>query len=265
MPNRVGPIATIAILAAGGAAVILSGGEEITGGDGGTPVVEEVQLTEADVCPRAIRTPTGRMVRVVGVESKGGNSEVKDTEVGRVVEVVELPSNAICHAIVDARPKAKSQFFPDGNEYVGNVPDIPALKDCYGKASWPVMISGSCLSGPVGSCHWSMLLKGECCKIVGDLPQYEGSTLKEILAKPITIQRRILRTKGRCIGDEGQQIDCTVPIGDPKAIANAPVFISHGWAGRQDLNFVPGKWDSQAEKHVPEDRYTMPEGVGGPP
>ena len=111
----------------------------------------------------------------------------------------------------------------------------------------------------------SFLFRGECCRRAADSPQYVGSTLKEFLALPIGTQRRFLRTQGKCIGDEGQEIGCSVPIGDPRSIANARVIVPHSFAGRYDANFVHGEYDSLSGKHKPKARYEMPEGVGGPP
>lgn len=260
MPSKAGPIATIAILAAGGAAVILSGGEN---GEEIVPVPEIMEVSESQLCPASVRTVNGRLIRITGV-AREKDAEVKDTPLGRVVEVASIPDRALCHAVVDARPKNRSQFFPDGNEMVGVIPNIPELKDCYGKASWPVLIGGSCLPGPVGSCLWSMLLKGECCRIVADLPQFLGSTLEEFLKLPMADQQRLLRTRGKCVGDQGQEIGCTVNLGDPRSIANSPVFVPSSWAGRVDLNYVQGEYDNLTGKHKPKSRYEMPEGVGGP-
>ena len=124
------------------------------------------------------------------------------------------------------------------------------------------MIPSSC--NGIGSCMWSVLFRGDCCTRAAASPQYIGSTLKEFLALPVGTQRRFLRVQGECIGDEGQKIGCSVPIGDPRMMAGAKVIVPHRFAGRDDANFVHGEWDDTDKKHKPKARYEMPEGVGGP-
>lgn len=256
-----GSLAVAAILAAGAGAMIL-GGKMTGGGDGGVvPVPEEIPVKESQLCQRAVRASKGKLVRIVGV-APGSDEEVKDTEVGRVVEVAEVPDHALCHVVLDARPVARSQLFSDGNEYVGNTAQVEDLKDCLGEASWPVSISGSC--NGVGSCMWSVLFRGECCRRAADSPQYVGSTLKEFLALPVGIQRRFLRVRGKCVGDEGEEVGCSVPIGDPRAVAGAEAVVYHSWSKRTDLNYVRGEWDEQAGRYEPRPRHEAPEGVGGP-
>jgi len=236
----------LAALAAGG--IILG----VSGDKGGKDVLEpneiEEVVTESQVASRAVRSSNGRLVRIVGTKSDQ-EVGVGDSDLGRIVEVANH-GNGICHVLLDAMPVPKSEIFPDGMEYVGNVPNIPSLAQYFGKASWPVIIAGSC--NEIGSCIWSALLKGEGCVQAGSLANYVGSTMQEFLALPVGTKSRFLRTRGTCVGDDGPH-NCTVPVGDERAIAGEPVTVPSSWSGRIDLNFVKGIGGS------PEPRYELKE------
>lgn len=231
MPNKSGPIVTGALIAAGGLAAILGGkGDpaDIGEQDGGV-VVEEAQVREADVAPRAVRTAGGHLVRVVGAQ-KEEKTTVSNTDLGRVVEA-DIEDGVLCHVLLEGTPTPMSEMV-DGMEYVGNVPGIEGIAQYYGQASWPVMISGSC-DQDSGKCIWSALFRGSACAAVADSEGYLGSTMHEFLKLPESTKRRFLRTRGSIDGGT-----VTVPYGSEHAVRRAPVTVPHGWASRNDLNYV---------------------------
>ena len=261
-----GFIAGAALLAAGGVALALSGGgsKDVGSLDAGV-VDEQIEAEEADLAPRAVRSGGGRLVRVVGCRGEQAGA-VEDTAVGRVVEVDGVDENVRCHVVVDAMPKPYSEVFPDGSEYVRNIPDIPEIgAEDFHRASWPVMISGSC--NQAGSCMWSWLLRGDACLKIADLDYYVGSTMQEFLALDQGQQERFLRTRGTCVSEEGET-SCTVSVGDPRADPDAAVVLPHKWAGRDDLNYVrgvggPGEKKAEARYVLPEQAHAELHGLDG--
>lgn len=237
------------VVAAGALAAVigLSGGED-------KPVTRElpaqaksVKMFERDVCTKAVRTPGGKLVRVVGVQADSQDA-VADTELGRTVVVSGVSERSLCHVMIDAKPKKKTE--DDGVGCSRDYADIPELFPHFGKASCPVKIGGSEVSG---SYLWSVLLRGDACMIAGDLPSYKGSDMHDFLKLPMEQKRRFLKVQGQCPVDGGF-VGCTVPVGDPRAVPGSPVQVPHGWAGRRDLNYV------RAVGGKPELRYDIPDG-----
>jgi len=194
---------------------------------------------------KVARAANGKLVRIVGGPEPAENVAVSTSVLGDVVEVAN-PGNGLCHVILDARPIAKSIIFDDGMEYVGNVPNIPELKNAFGKASWPVMIPGSC--NGVGACMWSALFRGAACLAIAETDYYVGSTMHEFLALPRGQQRRFLRVRGTCTENDLER-SCSVPIGDPRANVGSPVTVPHGWSGRIDLNYVKAQNGKPNPRH----------------
>jgi hypothetical protein len=249
MPKK-STIGAAGILAAGAVAAVvgLSGGEnDKETGDVPQPIQSQ-KIFERDVCTRAVRSDHGKLVRVVGV-SAGANQAVEDTVLGRAV-VVDSSSRALCHVVIDSPPKKKTD--KDGVACSRDYANVPELLNHYGRqgASCPVKIHGSEVGG---SYLWSLLLVGESCQAVADLPCYVGSDMHEFLALPMEQKRRFLKVRGRCTVDGGF-VGCTVPVGDPRADPESPVSVPHRWAGRRDLNYV------RAVKGKPELRYDIPDG-----
>lgn len=232
-----GPAIAIGIAAAGAGALIFGLTKDV---EHEIEEISDVQIIrEVDLVNRATRTPGGRLVRMVGV-SKSPEAEITDDPgLGRLVEV-DSPGIGLCHTVLEA-----SSVQHPGEENNRMIPDIQAIIPLYGRTSWPVLLSGSCLSG---KCMWAALFEGDSCLAVADASGYMGSTMSEFLIFPAEIQARFLRTRGTCTSDDGDH-NCTVPMGDPRATPGAPVFVAHGWAGRTDANYV------QAVDGVPDLRY----------
>jgi hypothetical protein len=209
--------------------------------------------TDAELADKAVKSTGGKYVRMVGRVDFDKDAETKNTALGDIVEVQpkDVPADAICNVVLDAQPVAVKIIYPDA-EWVGNVPNIPALRDEVLEAKcWPVLITGSCTGQPVNTCLWNTFLKGAACTKAADLPQYVGSTAREFHALPFALRQRLLRTRGRC--GVGGNVPCMVPVGDPRALAGERVYVPHRWAERDnDLNFV-GKtndeYESRADVH----------------
>ena len=218
MNIKVFGIIGVALVGGGIVLGLLKGGETNGSGTDGGVIAEPVGpvATEAQICDRSVRSTSGRLVRVVGVEVEK-DSLVVDTAIGKTVTVEQLPPEALCNVVFVAQLK-------DGKI------DVPEnVSKAFGKASDPVKI---------GNDIYNALLKGEDCRLIGDLSGYLCSTLKDCMALPLEVQAKFLKVKGRCVvtmmDKTKVDADCSVPVGDPRAIDNV-VFFPHGWAGRLDL------------------------------
>jgi hypothetical protein len=208
------------VLASGGmlVGILDKGGGDVNGTDGGV-ITEPVGpiATEAQICDKSVRATSGRLVRVVGVEV-AKDALVIDTAIGKTVTVDTVPAEAICNVVFQASLKDKKLDVPEN-----------VLK-AFGKASDPVKI---------GNDIYNALLKGDDCKLIGDLTGYLCSTLKDCMALPLEVQAKFLKVKGRCVvtmmDKTKVDADCSVPVGDPRAVDNV-VFFPHNWSGREDLN-----------------------------
>lgn len=241
--NGVAALAVVLLaLGVGGACECGGCGEpgDDAGVDVGSPAVKNMEPTEAQRADKVVRSKTGRLVRVVGAEFDKDDAVTSGTDLGNVVEVQKVSlDRAICNVVIDARPVPGSELYPDGNEYVRNYPDIPALADAFRRSGCrPVMISGSCLPEPVGSCLWNTQLKGTDCADVADEPQFVCSGVQDCWSQSPEMKARLFRTKGECDDGKGGKQPCTVRWGDDRAVDGERVYIPHGWAGRDnDLNF----------------------------
>jgi len=182
----------------------------------------EETIKEVRLFPNSIRSAYDGLVHVLG-ERQSKEDVIGHSNIGRV---------NICRVILDAMPIPTSKTFDDGMEYVGNIPNVPELRETLAKIQWPTMIAGSC--NQIGSCIWSVLLKGKDCVKVESLDYYIGSTMEEFTSLPIGTQQRFLRTKGRCVGESGEQ-SCTVPIGDSRAIEGAEITVPYGWSRQGEV------------------------------
>jgi len=248
MPGKkTGTIAAAGVVAAGAIAAIVGLSGEEKGDRDVSESVQSAKVFEREVCTRAVRSSTGRLVRVTGVQ-ESSNAVVQDTAIGRAVVVESAGDNAVCHIMLDAPVKKKEE--KDGVACPGDYADVPGLFSSFGKVSCPVMIPGS---EKEKHYYWSVILKGGACELAGNLQSFKGSDMHDFLALPLPEKRRFLRVQGQCPVDGGF-INCTVPVGDPRAVPDTPVGVPHGWAGRRDLNYV------KAKKGKPELRYDIPDG-----
>ena len=215
---------------------------DLGGGEDPIPVEEDTfEFTEAQKADQVIRSGAGKLIRMARSNiTVAPDAATVDTELGKVVELDE--PKGVCNVIIDARAIRVSLLYEDPEMGNREVPNIAALRPYMGKVSWPVKIQGS--KDGTGSWLWNGLFKDADCKIIADMDNaYIGSTIREFLLKDPQLQARLLRTKGRCESkdEEGKvkTIDCTVPVGDPRAIAGERIFVPHGWAGAEhDINFL---------------------------
>lgn len=185
--------------------------------------------TEAQMAPKLARASNGRLVHVSGMAAT--TEEVEDTTLGRAVVLTSIDDRALCNVVFEAKEKAKK---PD------------ALAAAWGKASEPVKMSAPDAKGII---VWNALAKGQDCLEVAKLPGYLCSTLDECLSLPIEKQARFLKVKGTChIPAHGhipaQDVNCAVPVGDPKAIAGEKPFFPHSWADLNELNMTAKSVDA---------------------
>jgi hypothetical protein len=229
------------VLAAGGiTAGLLSGDVEIGASEG---VILEAQynIQEHQARSRAFRATNGKHIRVIGVEPEEA-ATVIDSELGRVVEVPTVPGDALCPVVFHA------------NENVVDGLRWPVLQG----VEWGMRPVQLPLSKLGKSYVWHAFVKGQDnCEAMAQHGSYLGSTMAELLALPPAFKRRCLVTDGTC-DVEGQTVECTVPWGDPRAIADRPIRFPHGLAGRADINMV--RTDSSG---IPEDRIPEPDGGWG--
>lgn len=244
-----GVLALVAVLIA--IPLMAQQAEPIDGGvhslDGGAQEIEAQPIRERDVVPRAVRTLSGKTIRMVGVSENAG--AVEDTAFGRAVVVTEDAMDvrrATCNVVL----KAKSKAGEEGQPRI--IPDVPALASKWGVGSWPVKVGSEC---PNGACYWAWLTKGAACILAADQPEYLGSSLAELMDLPLADKVFILRIEGTCDDGEGGQRDCWVNYGNPDAKVGGEVrFAGTNWAQRADLNYVA------APGGVPEQRYRVPDG-----
>jgi hypothetical protein len=214
---------------------------------------QEDTIEEKDVASQAVQATGGKYVRIVGAQRSPFDAVVDNAQLGRVVIIAAMPENALCHVLLDA-PAIGMNVFYLNSELAGEVPNIPELKDYFGKASWPVKLPGSC--NQQDYCIWSALFKGQGCIVATDLSEYVGSTMKEFLALTPVDKGRSLVARGTCtihVGGRDVEVSCAVPFAHPNAETDSPLWVPHGWAGRKDLNFV------RAVDGQPEPRYVLPE------
>ena len=219
MAGKAGPIATVGIIGAGAAAVIFGLSSPDTFDPGGEPVEEEpgqetIVTYERDVVPRIYKPVTGKQIRLVGVH-RNETDVVEDTEHGRAVVASSVPDDALCNILIDA-PEVSHQYGDPQFAPPKNIPNVPALIPHYGKVSWPVKVEGSQQGN---KWIWNVILQGQGCVAASSAgASVVGSSSEEIAKLPPGLKNRFFKTRDGNIE-----------------------FVPHGWAGRDDLNFVPVK------------------------
>jgi len=246
--NIIAGLGAVGILAAGAFLGGTKDGEVEPTIDGGIvkPVQEEKKIEE--VAPIAIVTPSGKKVFVVG-EQRPENPVVTETDLGKVVLKNEISDNSLCNVVFEAKLTDKFTPAPHGEQIKSSEPDFGVN---FGHVR-PVIIPGSCDAQK--NCIFNTLLKGQECLKSVDIPGYLGSTMGEFLKLPLDTQQKFLKQQGKCsvkINSETREISCTVPVGDPRANADAPVIFNHSWSGRQDIN--PMQASKKDGKFVAVDR-----------
>lgn len=257
----------VGALAVGGAMLATNTGDEIP-----VEVVivpEEQKPLEAEIADTHILTKSGKKVRVVGAKRKA-NAAVEANELGHTVEAEAFTENSLCNVILTGETTTAKKLY--GESWEGrnrDLPNLPALKTLFGKASWPVKIGGSC-NGKI--CFWNALFKGQDCATVATETGYVGSSLQEILDLPMSVKKRVLKIQGTCeytneeIYYEGEgedrvqktrtvtiEQDCFVPLDDPRSKEDGEIILPHGWAGRHKLNFTKGKGDKAKRRYKDSD------------
>jgi hypothetical protein len=236
------------IVTAGGVAVAIfanSGNLPDTGNRGLTNAVQAIaakNIEEYQARPCAFRAASGKHIRVVGVESDEEQPAVVDSELGRVIEVAAIPNKGLCPFVIHAavRTMDKKRW-----------PDIDGIK--WGMR--PVQIDHS---EKAGDWAWNGFVEGqqECEKVLSHA-NYLGSSMQELLALPDEWKRRLLKVDGIC-NFEGQDHPCSVPWGDPRAVAGSKIRFPHRLSGRPDINLVEAASDG-----TPDDRVSEPDGGWG--
>jgi len=233
--NAIVGIVAVGVLIAGGTALMTGGlssgsdGGVIDGGksDGGISTQPTFETpTEAQIVDKSVRSAGGRPVRVSGV-SVPRDAKVKDSEIGRTVEVDSISPDSICNVLVETKEKKVKQGVNPINKKAvySYVIDLP--KEINEFVSQPVK---------VGTNIYMIQLKGNSCKAIGDFKGYLGSTMQEFLSLPTEKQKLFLKVMGTCPVDGGF-VDCAVPVGDKKKKDGSKPFFPAQWAGREDLGF----------------------------
>lgn len=239
---KIGNLASLGIIlaAAGGIAIGLSGNKDKGKDDpidGGSAEVYNPKIFEHEVIPQAVKVGN-RHVYVSGIAR--GNKNIKDTNVGHVVEYESsaITPDVLCPVILDAREKTLGTI---------KVPDVAIFNESWSKDAnhIPEKID---LSEQGGKWMWYVVLKGHDCISVVSLPQYVGSSSEEFDKLNPSDRRRIFRKIVAC-GDDGQA-QCIVPI-DP-GDKTGEFFME--LSGRPDLKFMKVE-DGKVQK-----RYTEPDG-----
>jgi len=195
---------------------------------------QPTEATPADKADKVARSLGGRLIRIVGVHYDR-NAIPQDSALGNVVEVGEtdFTPESLCHVLL------KGLSVKD--ESTGRmVPYIPELLTAFGKASWPVELTGSCRAD---GCYYIALLNADDCLKAADADGYHGSTMHEFLelySGDIEERGRFLRTAGRCVDSRTTlEYFCSVPVSDPRAITGRAVRVPGSWAERRhDLGFA---------------------------
>jgi hypothetical protein len=184
--------------------------------------------TPADTADKGVITPGGKAIRVVGVDYKK-DANVIDIEIGNAVVVDEVKPTSMCNMIFEAKRTTMKLLYEDDEKSNRAVPDIPAFKGIMGKASWPIIIDGSCNAN---TCLWNSLFRGTDCLTVADHPSYRLSSIQEALPLEDEIPDWKCRLIKTIVNSQ------MVSVCDPSADRDGELFIPHGWAGRkQDLNY----------------------------
>ena len=221
MAGKAGPIATVGIIGAGAAALIFGLSSPDTFDPGGEPVEEqpgqeEIPIYERDVVQRVYKPVSGKQIRLVGVQ-RNESDVVEDTDHGRAVVASVVPEDALCNLLIDA-PEVDHQYGDPQFAPPKKVPNVPSLIPHYGKVSWPVRIEGSQQGN---KWVWNVILQGQGCIAAASAgASVVGSSSEELAKLPPGLKNRFLRLRGQ---------------------SNDIEFVPHGWAGRDDLNYVPIK------------------------
>ena len=175
---------------------------------------------ESDTADKVYTHASGRSIRVVGSTTK--SESISEGSLGRVVETFTLQSESLCPVVFQAIPDATKK--------------LPVVE---GITEWntmtPIVVDRSGKKW-----IWWVVLDADNCEVMAGYEDYIGSTLKEFIALPFSLRSKILKTYGTCeVTVEGttEQTNCTVPVGDARAIDGAEVFFPHNLAGRTDLNY----------------------------
>jgi hypothetical protein len=227
-------IGALSVLAIGAGALFATnmGDEEQPGEPGVETPIDIPKPSEAVLADKHI-DHNGKKIRIIGAKPKDG-ATVADTDVGRSVEADSLDENALCNIILEGTKTTISALYGEGTDR-RKIPDLPDLKNQMGKTSWPVLIG--CKKSGDKKCLWNWLAKGQECLAGADSKGYLLSSITEAYKLNTPYKEILLETTGTCTDPELGDHDCVVPFGDPRAKPDAEIFIPHGWAGLNKLNF----------------------------
>lgn len=195
----------------------------------------DISMTDAEKADKIVRTKDGKAVRIVGSLVYDKDATPSATPVGNTVEASTVPENALCNLTIEAAETSMGTLYL-GERGSRKIPNLPKMSAFFGKASWPVKIDNSL---DKGKWLWTVLMKGEDCLTAADMDiDYIGSSMGEFRNMTLVIKRRMLRTEGVCDFGDGK-VKCSVPFGDPRAVAGKRVYVPHGWAGLDHgLNYL---------------------------
>lgn len=170
---------------------------------------------------KVAKSKSGKQVRIVYNGEVAANEESTDFGPAMVLSS-NVPSEAMCNMVFEAKIVRGDRQMPD-------VPDLGRLLNA---GALPVLISVT----DTGTGVWHGLFKGEACLEIAELPGYIGSEMHQLFKHPRKTTFLKVRAKAGA-KDKGGHDKYEVPAGDTDADPAGLVHFSHGWAGRQDLNF----------------------------
>jgi len=171
---------------------------------------------------KVAKSKSGKQVRIVYNGEVAANEE--DTDFGKALVLTgSVPPEALCNVVFEAKiVKGEDRQLPD-------VPDLGRLLNA---GALPVLIQVT----DIGTGIWHCLFKGEACLEIAELPGYIGSEMHQLFKHPRKTTFLKVQAKVGSKDKEGRPKQ-EVAVGDADADPAAAVHFSHGWAGRQDLNF----------------------------
>lgn len=190
---------------------------------------------ERSTLTKVAKTKSGKQVRIIGMELPGAKEE--DTEFGKSLVLLGVPSNAECNIVFSAEIVKK-----DGRDW----PDIKGLDKLLNGGALPVLVGVD--DDDIGV--WNCLFKGESCLAMAEMENYIGSDVQQFINHPK--RKYLLKTKAKSGSKDkhGNPKDIVV-LDDIDADPAAEIWFGHEWFGRHDANFSVyqgGTVVSQVEK-----------------
>lgn len=189
----------------------------------------KIPVYEYQVIPKAYVASNGKLVRLVGENPEHALKAVVTSEIGRAALLptsASPSSDALCNVLFIAKEH------PIKGENGAVKPDLPALEPFWKLTMVPKPLGDTEDKKKV----WWGILQGYGCAAVGELGNdYLGSSMEQLRALPIGIQKKFLRTMTKKY-DAGPPPE-PVAVGEDTADPDAEVYFPHEIFGREDLNF----------------------------